>query len=782
MDQASKRNHIESIDDEVNTLHPLLESIFQKFPGVVRVEYTHGKYERGADFLVEKEDPGTKRRRIIGVVVKAGRISPAKMPEIEEQIRECGEHRHYKVMEKVSCSEVWVFASGGFTERSKEKAAERFSNMTVEFFDAGDIVGFVDDHAAFLWGNLPYGLSPYYQSLTEKLNQLDQATAITVAINQAPYIELDVYERVRKTYTNQTSTKPEIRAVNLMSVLRETKVALLEAEMGFGKSRLARRIANQLASADSFHTSRLIPAFATCKSYLSEYGGSLEQLVAKLIPNHKQVAEDDKVTILVILDGLDECNGGDKKSEIFEQILAQAKVLAKVNVLITSRPIRALEERAAIHKEARTFGIRPLSLHKMVKYLEAACMQSNLPKRMYEDLKRSALFKQLPHSPIAAALFSNLMTRDYQEVPQSLTELYAKSMELMLGRWDQKKGHVTEKQFVTSQLIVENIAAYFLENRLIYLSIDEAHQLVKEYLNKRQTGISFNEIKDVLFDKGLLFNVDDEANTISFRHRSFAEFFCAKKKERDRSLSVKETALSSYWTNVFFFYSGLRQDCPELLEELQNIKTCTEEEEWMRVLAVPNYLLAAFATEFQSVVSNVRLVFLDVAKLYLRIRNGDTKTALTSLSEMHLLYLFKSVVVQNLGYSFFKPAFESCFLDIAESLEDYETKTIAQFFLGCVELDQGTDQVFQFLVKDKKAGPLPLSVSLGIVGELEGSTSVTNSPLLKYHREKLRKQFMPEHKATKQSTASVQMVIDGMYKKPIATTMKAIAGKSKQSG
>ena len=33
----------------------------------------------------------------------------------------------------------------------------------------------------------------------------------------------------------------------------------------------------------------------------------------------------------------------------------------------------------------------------------------------------------------------NLLAQKQQEVPQSLTELYAKSVELMLGRWDQKR-------------------------------------------------------------------------------------------------------------------------------------------------------------------------------------------------------------------------------------------------------------------------------------------------------------------------------------------------------
>jgi hypothetical protein len=155
-----------------------------------------------------------------------------------------------------------------------------------------------------------------------------------------------------------------------------------------------------------------------------------------------------------------------------------------------------------------------------------------LPQRLFEDLKRPPLFKQLPQSPIAAALFSNLLSQNQHEIPQSLTELYSKSTELMLGRWEQKKELATEKQFKTAQLIAENFAVYYVENRLIYVAKAEVDQIVKDYLDKRNTGIEKSSIDSLLFDRSNLFNLDDDAGTVAFRHRSFAEYLCAQKKAR----------------------------------------------------------------------------------------------------------------------------------------------------------------------------------------------------------------------------------------------------------
>jgi len=682
MEFTEKRQRVEAIHDEVKELHPLLQNIIPKLPNVIGFEYTHGQFERGADFIVEVENATTKRRSHVGLVVKCGKVSGAKSGDVEEQVKECAEERAYRVMQRVRCTEVWVFSSGGYSERAKEKLLERLPGRNVQFFGPEDIATFVDNHYSYFWHNLPNDLGHYLQQLVNRLDILDKASGLLATdATGSFYIELDTYEKIKKSYTNSSTTKPELRNVDFLKEALDTRLGLLEAEMGFGKSKLSRKLAQSLCNADSFLKHRLIPIFSTFRLFIDQHEADIERLVKSHLGAAYKFLQDGTAETLVILDGIDECSSNTSPtSKLFEDLTNQLSPTKPYRVIITSRPLRSLEDKAELYRETRTFGIRPLSLTKIVRYLEATCTKQHLPARLFEDLKRSPLFKQLPHSPIAAALFSNLLAQSQQEVPQSLTELYSKSMELMLGRWEQRKEMATEKQFKTAQLIAEQLACYFVENKLIYIAKAEVSDIISTYLSKRNVGVNKSIVDSLLFDRSNIFSVDEEASTVAFRHRSFAEYLCAQKKARDRSLAVSVAALDPYWTNVFYFYVGTLLDCSEVLNELRNVKANNETEEWMKILSVPNYLLAAYQTEFDEVEANVMVVLLEMARLFLKVRRGDTRTRLPSLSEMSLLYLFKSLVVESLGYQFFERGFEALALRLDEALDDPEAKSLALFF------------------------------------------------------------------------------------------------------
>lgn len=780
MEFADKRSCIENIKDEVHKLHPLLENILPKLPNVKSFEYTHGQFERGADFIVQVENATTRRTSHVGVVVKCGKVSGGKVPDVEEQIRECAEERAYRVMNRVRCTEVWVFSSGGYSERTKEKLQARFPGRNVEFFGPEDIAKFVDDYYPYFWHDLPRDLGVYLQQLSSRLHVLDRASGLLISpVCEDLYIELDTYERVKKTYARAGRQIHDIKSVDLYHEVPRTNIGLLEAEMGFGKSKLARRLALSLCNAESYFSLKVIPVFSSFKDFVDKHAGNLDTLVKLSLGSAAESLEKGEAKVLVILDGLDECSTTDHTSaSLFDNLTAQASQFHNYRILVTSRPLKSLVDKATLYNEARIFGIRPLSLAKIVGYLEEACSKNNLPDRLFEDLKRSPLFRQLPHSPIAAALFSNLLTQSQQEVPQSLTELYSKSTELMLGRWEQRKELATEKQFKTAQIIAENLAAYFVENRLIYVAKSEVDQIICEYLEKRNIGVEQSVIDVILFERSNLFRIDDDSQTVAFRHRSFAEYLCAHKKSRDRSLSVAEAALDPYWTNVFYFYAGTLLDCPEVLSQLRVLKAQDETQEWIKFLSVPNYLLAAYQTEFEEVESNVMVVLLETARLFQRVSRGETETRLKELTEMQLLYLFKSIVVENLGYQFFNRGFEAITWRIDDCLDDAAVKRHAIFFLGCAALECGNDAVFRFLIERVGAKDLPLSISLAIECELKAKTNIEKDGLLRYHKAKLRKLLeCPGRKGATEALAMRSHIHD-LFEKRLSARRKPLLSKS----
>src|SRR5690606_20056085 len=146
----------------------------------------------------------------------------------------------YKVLNRVRCPEVWVFCAQGYSERAKEKIEKRFSERTIQFFGPEDVVKFVDDHHPYFWFNLPYHLGAYFQSLLRRLHLLDESTSVSNLGDTASVeIDLDTFERVRRSYTNKQLSREDIHNVNFIEEARYARFSVLEADMGFGKSRLA---------------------------------------------------------------------------------------------------------------------------------------------------------------------------------------------------------------------------------------------------------------------------------------------------------------------------------------------------------------------------------------------------------------------------------------------------------------------------------------------------------------------------------------------------------------
>ena len=83
---------------------------------------------------------------------------------------------------------------------------------------------------------------------------------------------------------------------------------------------------------------------------------------------------------------------------------------------MTTRPLRVIDEEVDIFSGCKRYLIRPLSISKIISFIENACKSLSIPKKIYDDLQRSDLFKQLPQSPIAAALLSSLLSQNQNDL------------------------------------------------------------------------------------------------------------------------------------------------------------------------------------------------------------------------------------------------------------------------------------------------------------------------------------------------------------------------------
>lgn len=741
MDFRAKCDIIERIKDEVGDLHPLLHSFLDKLENIKRVEYTHGPNEKGADFVLYRFDPALSTFSHIGVIAKVGKIQQD-LSELERQIDECGLKRKINGgRDEVRLSEIWVVNTSTISNNAKEKIHDKFGKQRIEFINGEHLTKLVDKHAAFYWHDIPSVVGRYLQEMGARIAHLDRDLNVLGDLDcEDFFIEPDIQEFEALQFLKQRrAIKP--RYVRLEDVVLKEQVVVLEAEMGFGKSKAVRNLAQSYCAEDRFNHSKIVPVFLPYRQFVDQFKFLKEMLQRELGALLSEI-ESKKLRILVVLDGIDEATHFEGWQDRVRKTIQEARATERLNLVLTSRPLHVLDESLTLYQGAKRLLLHQLSLRKLVQFVEKACAKQSLPKKLFDDLQHSELFRQLPQSPIAAALLSRLLAQNQHDLPANLTELYSKSVDLMLGRWDVQKKAVSEKDFLAIQRATLQVAEYMLANRLIWMSLTEARQIVQEWHSKRNTGVDLNLLLQRTFGPSSVFAVNEDAQTIAFRHRSFGEFLFARQLQSAQTAFSINDAFEPYWIYVHFFHLGLIGDCPEHLSKLMAKLPQDEVAAWLKILVMPDYFLACHQTEYRLVEENLYKLFIDAASLYLKIKRGETKTKLGELAEMRLLFFFQRLIRYCYDYEFFRKAITPTILKLDEELLDPDTKYLALYFAACFAAELNDNSGFEFLIKTYGTNKLPVPISIAIDLEQKTNKDFSKLPLVKRHERELKALLM----------------------------------------
>lgn len=121
---TKEKSILNTITKEVEEFHPLLDILLPQLPNVMNVEYTHGKDEMGADFVLSKQHDTFGHIEYVGVVAKIGKIHQD-FTAIERQIDECSIPRFFlNGKGKINISEVWVIVTGNITHNAQKKSMQ----------------------------------------------------------------------------------------------------------------------------------------------------------------------------------------------------------------------------------------------------------------------------------------------------------------------------------------------------------------------------------------------------------------------------------------------------------------------------------------------------------------------------------------------------------------------------------------------------------------------------------------------------------------------------------
>lgn len=720
-----KLKKIRNLTDEVNQFHPLLKDLLPRLPAVSTVEYTHGQHEMGADFVVVIQDATLDSVEYVGLIVKIGDVRQ-NHDTIDRQIKECSVPRIIDGgKKKIHLNQIWVVTNGGISENAKIKINENYNNKNIKFIWDEQIITLVDKYLPEYWEDMDRNIGLYLSAVGRRVQDLNSRFGILEITQDDFYVEQDVVRiefDSKKKFLSRKNTPQK-----LSSVLKKERFVLVEAGMGYGKSRLLRQAAIDFAVHSKFVEDGILPVFISFRDLVDIHSNSLSHLL-----NH--LKNDERIdpaghSLLFVVDGVDEIKGDSKsKAEIILEFVEQLMSHDKMQVVFASRPFEDPAVEQILDRCLCRYALQPLSMQRLVSFVEKVCAKSVVTSKLKSDLQKSDLFRSLPKTPISAILLGRVLNADVKELPSTLPELYSKYMDLALGRWDIKKGSISEKEYETTVILVRAIAKIMLESDIPEIGIGDAREIVKEYLSKRETGQNVDKLFENITNCSEVICIDEIKNKLFFRHRTFLEFMYSEDMFIKHGKSAKvEHPFDGYWGAVNYFYLGKLKDCPEQLKEIFALIPKDEPELISKIIQSGSYLLAAYQSPYEGITDCVKRVVLDAADLYCKTCKEPSGSPLGRFPEVQLLAVITGLMRHTFEYDFFEHALRDVETEVLLSTDSEKRKAVAAFFVAAIRAGLGNTTAFDVLISDHLSN-LPLALKLGIK-HASNDAKVTNDTI-----------------------------------------------------
>ena len=266
---------ISHITDEVRVFHPLLETIFSKMNTLLKVEYTHGPDEKGADFILTKISEELGDTEYIGVIVKVGKINQA-IRSVTEQIEECTLRRlSPNAKKQIYLSEIWVVINGTITTNAKEKIYEKYKTQKIKFVDITILtkwaVIYVPD----------YGIDVAIQDNNLIAKQRELSIEREQKFNLLPNGNDGKHLTPEIVMLDDNFNKKEV-VNNINERITKSNFISIESQMGGGKTKLLNNIVQYFSDIEVYKDKRICPIYLTCKEIIS-YKKTLQEIVDEKI-------------------------------------------------------------------------------------------------------------------------------------------------------------------------------------------------------------------------------------------------------------------------------------------------------------------------------------------------------------------------------------------------------------------------------------------------------------------------------------------------------------------
>lgn len=170
-------------------------------------------------------------------------------------------------------------------------------------------------------------------------------------------------------------------------------------------------------------------------------------------------------------------------------------------------------------------------------------------------------------TPFNIAVFMVIWDEDSNFVPSNEGIVMENYLEIILEKLSPKEALRSTYAFKLKQNFLSYIAYQMYLKNEYFFTKDEFEKIVKEYHQKKGYNLGKSRFDVLFFEKNIL---SYSGEYIVFSHTSFLEYFLALYAYNNKEFldEITKKGKRIYFRNEICFYSGLNQDCTELLDSL----------------------------------------------------------------------------------------------------------------------------------------------------------------------------------------------------------------------
>jgi flagellar biosynthesis GTPase FlhF len=567
-----------------------LEELFKAMEPDYVVEPADKDSESVTDMVIVKRDSMTED--IVGVLVKRGNIMSKTLEDVNTLVS--GVNRVFEIRvdrnllestregasdsagargasNRVLINKVFVVLTGSISNRGTTLLAKN-SVGPVDVFD----IEWLTEHFTEFYPQVFYEgrITDFIQSKIQELETKSWRNKESMNLSQCfvePLVRsMDVPLTIDDAKLAAAMTTRRLPFSKLRSVVSSKQKVILIGDPGTGKSAALAKLAieilrqsyNSLTKSTKARGKAEIPLLFGAKDILEL--NDVHELRSSYFGNEELAGRVNSSVLMV--DALDEVPSQQREEVVLRSM--KFSQLLDCALIITSRKIDFL---SSTPSGCKKYELLPFEASQALKLFEKIHGKDQLLQTLRGELNKIRF--QIPMVPLSLLLLLELV-EEKSEVPASLTELYERYTDMVLGKHDKRKGIEVLFEYTVKKRFLATLAYNeFLNKGRLEIPLSEYLRFLDEYAAEYSLEKHYIDqfVKEI--ERAGVLHVNEAE--VMFGHRSFLDYFAAlymfdKRDELENVESlIVERYFDDFWCDTTFFYVGHKREIgARLLEKL----------------------------------------------------------------------------------------------------------------------------------------------------------------------------------------------------------------------